>query len=284
MAKFYYAQLLSRSVVSLTGEDAAEFLNNLITVNMDLVTDSRAGYGGLLTPQGKILFDFFITPTNGGFNFDCAKSMAADLAKRLMFYRLRAKLEIVDHGEDLRVWALWGDDVPNDIGHEDPRAPFAGRRVLTSEAFSPDGGELVDEQAYHAHRIALGLADTDGDIGSGELFPHEANFDQFGGVDFKKGCYVGQEVVSRMHHRGTARKRVVTVEAEASLEPGTDVLGGERKIGTLLTSSGSRALALIRIDRAQEALEGGEALTADGAPISLHKQEWAQFDMPTQGT
>ncbi|MGI9374240.1 MAG: YgfZ/GcvT domain-containing protein [Hyphomicrobiales bacterium] len=280
MTKFFYAQLPSRSVVSLTGEDAADFLNNLITVNMELVSKSRAGYGGLLTPQGKILFDFFVTPTEGGFDFDCAKSLSADFAKRLMFYRLRAKLEIVDHGDDLCVWALWGDGVPDDLGHEDPRAPLAGRRVITGEPFAPEDGTLSDEQAYHSHRIALGLADTDGDIGTSELFPHEANFDQFGGVDFKKGCYVGQEVVSRMHHRGTARKRIVTVDAENSLQAGADILGGERKIGTLLSSSGSSALALIRIDRAQETIDQGGALTADGQPIALRKQDWAHFDMP----
>jgi len=282
MSDFKFARLDSRSVLSLTGEDVHGFLNNLVTVNMDKVSQTSAGYGGLLTPQGKILFDFFVNETEGGYLFDCAASQAGELLKRMTFYRLRAKIEIADKSDELCIWALWGDGTPEDAGLVDPRTQYAGRRLIASADALLSGGTEANETAYHAHRIALGLADTDADIGSGELFPHEANFDQFGGIDFKKGCYVGQEVVSRMEHRGTARKRIVPVSAVGPLSPESAVTGADKNIGTLLSVSDRSALALLRLDRAQDAYDSGGKLEADGHILELSKPAWAHYNLPAK--
>lgn len=286
MPDFNFTRLDSRSVLSITGEDVHGFLNNLITVNMDKVSQTNAGYGGLLTPQGKILFDFFITPTKDGYLLDCASSQALELLKRLTFYKLRAKIEIADKSDALSVWALWGEIVPQDKGFADPRTPSAGRRLIAGKEQPLNDGLDVDETAYHNLRIQLGLADSDGDIGSGNLFPHEANFDQFGGVDFQKGCYVGQEVVSRMEHRATARKRILPVTSTSGTKLTSDsaVTGANKSVGTVLTVSDRSGLALLRLDRAQDCYDADGLLLADGQVLELGKPGWAHFDLPTART
>ena len=274
--------LKSRSVVEITGEEARGFLDNLITVNMAGVDEKNAGYGGLLTPQGKILFDFFVISSPGGFLFDCAASQRDDFIKRLTFYKLRAKVEIADRSDELAPAAMWGDETPQSVGFTDPRTPLAGKRVIApAEKLTSIDARNLDEAAYHAHRIGLGLGDTDMDIGSAEMFPHEANFDQFGGVDFKKGCYVGQEVVSRMEHRATARKRLVPVSSSGEqLVSGTSVTRNGKSIGTVMSVSGSAGIALLRLDRAQECYDAGGDLEADGVTLELTRPAWARFELP----
>jgi folate-binding protein YgfZ len=283
MPGLLYAPLVSRTALSMTGEDTHGFLNNLITVNMEKVDQTGVGYGGLLTPQGKILFDFFVMPQEGGYLFECAASQKDELIKRLTFYKLRAKIEINDLSTSHTVIAIWGDGVPENAGFTDPRTPEAGARLIGPACDSEDafGASKASENAYHAHRIALGLADSDSDIGSGEVFPHEANFDQFGGVDFTKGCYVGQEVVSRMEHRATARKRMVPFTFDGPAPAiGTPVTGNGKAIGTLSSVSSDHGLALLRLDRVKETYDSGGELTADGTNITPYKPDWAGFDMP----
>jgi folate-binding protein YgfZ len=159
-------------------------------------------------------------------------------------------------------------DVPG--GYRDPRSTDIGWRVIGA----PEG----EAEGYDAARIAAGLADTSADLGSGEFFPHEANLDQLGGVNFRKGCYVGQEVVSRMEHRGLARSRIlpVVLEGAAPLK-GTDIRSGEKQVGTLLSSSGSSALALIRLDRLADATA---PLMADGVTVTVLRPAWATYEVP----
>ncbi len=248
-----------RAVLSLTGAETEHFLHNLVTADVLGLSDGEARYAALLTPQGKILFDFFVIRTEEGFLLDCAASQLEELQKRLMFYRLRAKI-VIDARPDLEVGVA--PEKPNGLmAYIDPRSTQIGWRIIAKTGTLPIGA------GYETARIALGLADSDGDIGSSQLFPHEANFDLLGAVSFTKGCYVGQEVVSRMEHRATARSRIVTVEFENAVS-GKDIRSGDKPIGSVLSSSGNLALALVRIDRLDEAIH---PLLTDGVITKVHR-------------
>ncbi|MEG6508812.1 folate-binding protein YgfZ [Methyloligella sp. 2.7D] len=279
-----------RAVIAVSGEDASHFLQGLVTSNITHVSDGTAIYAALLIPQGKILFDFFIASDGkGGYLFDCLAEQAAELAKRLTFYKLRAKVEIAARPE-LRVAALFGDvpeplDLPDGvIAFPDPRLAALGTRViLDADDFAALPGEAASQADYDSLRIAHGVPAGGQDFQYGGTFPHEALLDQLGGVDFTKGCFIGQEVVSRMEHRGTARKRIVPVSADADLpEPGTEISADGAPIGTLGSVSGRSGLALIRLDRAGDAISKDKPLMAGDVAISLAKPDWARFAIPTE--
>jgi tRNA-modifying protein YgfZ len=233
-----------RAVLGLTGAETEHFLHNLVTADVLEMADGSARYAALLTPQGKILFDFFIVKTPEGYLLDCSASQREELEKRLKFYRLRAKIAIEPRA-DLEVGV--SPEKPSALmAYADPRSAAIGWRILAPAGTLPEG------TGYEAARIALGLADSDGDIGSAQVFPHEANFDELGAVSFTKGCYIGQEVVSRMQHRGTARSRIAPVAFETPTR-GKEIKSGDKLVGTVLSSAGNRALALVRLDRLKEA-------------------------------
>lgn len=285
MSHCHAALLPSRGVLRLAGPDARKYLQGLITSDIDKAQEGQAIHAGLLSPQGKILFDFFVVGADGGYLIDAAQEKAGELAKRLAFYRLRAQVEI---GEEtaLAVAAAWGGAPRAPEGaivYTDPRLPELGFRILLQAGSNVGdlGCTAASEVDYHARRIRLGVPEGGLDYGFGEAFPHEALFDQLNGVDFAKGCYVGQEVVSRMEHRGTARKRIVPVEGEARLPAsGTSIDAGGVPIGTLGSVSGTSGLALIRLDRAEEALAHGTPLTAADVKITLHQPAFARFTVP----
>ena len=267
------AELTGRSALHVRGEDAENFLQNVVTSDITNLEAGAAAYAGLLTPQGKLLFDFLIVKQPDGFLIDCASSQQAQLQQRLTMYKLRSKVDITPL-EGAKIYAAWGTDEPvGETVFADPRVPALGWRIVGKADTN------TDEADYHAHRVALGVADTDQDIGSGEIFPHEGNLDQLGGVSFTKGCFIGQEVVSRMEHRGTARTRFVIAEAD-QLQSGAEVSGGSLRIGSIKSVAGHQALALIRLDRAGASLSKGEAITVDGEPIAIRVPDWATFDIP----
>ena len=264
---FEGGQLPGRAVLAVSGPEAGHFLHNLLTADTEHLGDGEARYAALLNPQGKILFDMIVLRRGDGFLIDCAAGQRADLLKRLGMYKLRAKVDVAAR-DDLQVSVS-----PQEIsgGFPDPRTAAIGWRSIGP-------GRDAEAVGYDEARIALGLADSAADIGSGELFPHEANLDQLGGVSFKKGCYVGQEVVSRMEHRGTARNRILPVTLDGAAPPkGTDIRAGEKQIGTLLSSSGNTALALIRLDRLAEAQE---PLRAAGVAVTVSKPSWVRYVVP----
>ena len=279
------AILPHRAVIRLAGEESLPFLQDLLTADVEHLGAGGAAHGGLLTPQGKILFDFFIVGVPGGVLIDCDASQRDGLVQRLSMYRLRRAIEM--KAEDaLAVAVMWGGERPELPGceaiHADPRLADLGYRIIAPAA-ALTGAVNSDAAAYAAMRIALGVADS-AEIGSGILFPHEANYDQFASVNFQKGCYVGQEVVSRMQHRGTARSRIVPVEAASALPaPGAAVQAGERQSGSLLAASGTCGLALIRLDRAAAAIANGSGLSVDGQAITMHKPAWARWTDPAAG-
>ncbi|HEX8164478.1 MAG TPA: folate-binding protein [Beijerinckiaceae bacterium] len=328
------AHLTDRGVVRVAGEDANTFLDGLLTCDMDKVTPERPRFGALLTPQGKLLFDFIVSEApsdaGGGFYLDVLKFMAPDLAKRLGFYKLRAKVAVEDLSDSLAVVAGWGGaPKPGDeIGlvADDPRLPALGWRAIVAAedaaAFSsprlrgeaesarsaepgeglstaeldveaaphpvaPEARLDLSSQAgrgedYHAHRIALGVPEGGKDFLFNDTFPHEALMDQLHGVDFDKGCYVGQEVVSRMEHRGTARTRIVPVVYEDGFaaEPWSEVTAGARVLGKAGTGARGRGLVLIRLDRAADALSAGETIRAGGLPVRIEKPAFIDFPFP----
>ncbi len=275
----FIASLPERSVIEVKGEDTLPFLQDLVTANVADLSPGQAVHSALLTPQGKILFDFFILAVEGGVLLDCAAESAASLTQRLTMYRLRRALSIAQT-DDLAVAAAWGDADLSSLneGYEfsDPRNEAMGLRVIAPSAVIASIANQPPE-AYLDHRYKLGIGDA-AEIGSGELFPHEACYDQFSSVDFSKGCYVGQEVVSRMQHRGTARSRLVPVDASSALPaPGAKVMADDRQVGTLLGAHGAGGLALIRLDRAAKAACAGTVLSVDGQQITMHKPAWARW-------
>src|SRR5262245_12350008 len=286
------ALLPDRGVVKVAGDGARKFLDGLITADVDKVSPEAARYCALLTPQGKIIADFIVAevaPEDGsGLFLDCPRAIAADLMARLNFYKLRAKVVVEDLSETLGVLAAWDGDGTTDYGlvYRDPRLPALGLRAmipphLAAEAAADLGAELVAADAYEAHRIALCVPRGGLDFMYSDAFPHEADMDQLNGVDFDKGCYVGQEVVSRMEHRGTARSRVVPVTCDAfAPEAGVPVTAGEKPVGTMGSSVPGRGLAMLRLDRVADAQAAGAPLTAGGIAIRPAKPAWARFAWP----
>ena len=208
--------------------------------------------------------------------------------EKLTFYRLRAKLGIEDLSDKLGVMAAWDGTGTTECGllYPDPRLPALGLRCILppdslADATAELGATLVDAAVYEAHRIALGVPRGGFDFIYGDAFPHETDMDQFGGVDFAKGCYIGQEVVSRVEHRGMARTRIVPVAYDGfAPDAGMPVMAGDKNVGTLGSTAGGRGLAMLRLDRVEDALTAGTPLTAGGVPLRIVKPEWARFAFP----
>src|SRR5580704_16606755 len=243
------AFLPDRGVVKVSGEGARDFLNGLLTTDVALLRPGLGRFGALLTPQGKITVDFLITEApaghGGGYLIDCPRALAQALADKLGFYKLRAKVAVENLSDSLGVLAAWDGDfaVKPDLALADPRNAALGWRILIPEELAQKvadliGAELVDSAAYDAHRIASGVPRGGLDFMYRDAFPHETNMDRLHGVDFDKGCYVGQEVVSRMQHRGTARTRTVKILLDgAPPEAGSPVLAGDKPLGTMGSSA-----------------------------------------------
>jgi len=286
------ALLTERGVVKVAGEDARKFLNGLITANADAVTPQNPCFAALLTPQGKIMVDMIVAEAppddGGGFFLDCPRALALTLVQRFGFYKLRAKVTVEDLSAVLGVMAIWDGARETEYGlcYPDPRLPALGLRCMlppqtAAEAATDLGATLVEPEAYEAHRIALGIPRGGHDFQYNDTFPHEADMDQLHGVDFEKGCYVGQEVVSRVEHRGTARKRVLPVTFEFAPEVGVEIKAGDIAVGTMGSSArGGRGLAMLRLDRVGEALAAGQPLIAGGLTLAAVKPDWARFPWP----
>ncbi len=292
MADCKSAELKKRAIIKVTGPDSKDFLTGLLTNDIDGTTLPETGSGphtvvpscfaGLLTPQGKILFDFIVAKSDDGYFIDVDAASAEDLVKRLTFYKLRADVEISLLGAPHRLYAIWGGSdvqVSSGICFADPRLPELGWRcVIENENSISATCEPLEEMDFHTHRIKLGIPEGGKDYAFGDTFPHEACYDQINGVDFKKGCFVGQEVVSRMQHRGTARKRIISVSAEEELPAqGFEITANGKPIGTLGSSSGSDGIALIRLDRAARALENEQQIMTGGITLSLKVPTWADY-------
>lgn len=269
--------LSDRTIVKVEGADATHFLQNLITVNVEAVKPGQVHPAALLTPQGKILFDFLVSRHgDSGYACDIRGDQAADFIRRLTLYKLRAAVAI-EQLPETPVIAGWDGHAPEGA-LRDMRFPEDAHvwRLYGS-------GSVLDAEpaAWDTIRITHGVAESGSDFALSDVFPHDILMDLNGGVDFKKGCYVGQEVVSRMQHRGTARRRVATLAAEADL-PATgpdsgpvNILAGDKAVGSLGTVAGRTALAIVRTDRVADALADELELIVNGAPVTLSLPGWS---------
>jgi len=262
------ARLDDRAVIAITGPEARDFLQGLITNDVGRLNEATPLYAALLTPQGKILFDFLLFAYGSDILLDCTTGALDALRKRLSMYRLRAKVEIAPR-DDLAVFAGWGDDALQ--GSADPRVATLGQRaVLPKDSITA----TADANDYLARRLELGVPEA-ADFGQDKVFALDGDLDELHAVAFDKGCYVGQELTARMKHRGTARKRILSIAASdgAALPPNdTSVTAGGRELGTLTNGYDARGFALIRLDRLEEA--GSASVDAGGVPVKLTKPSW----------
>lgn len=263
------AHLTSRALIAVSGPDARPFLDNLLSNRVEDLKPGEARAALLLTPQGKFLFDLFVIapPKIEGIGdkpqdillLDVQADRLQTLIQRLKIYRLRAKIEI--EPVDGAVWAAWGSD-PGDGWIPDPRLAELGWRAYGRKAVADHG-----EDAYDAHRLMLGVPDPARDCEPDKTFPLEADFDLLNAIDFKKGCYVGQETTSRMKRRSAVKTRMVGIRFDGPTPAfGTPIETGEGlRAGEVLTGRDGRALALLRLDRAVSGPLAcqGRALTLD---------------------
>lgn len=270
------AQLTDRAVLALSGPQAREFLQGLVTNDLGRLSPGKALYAALLSPQGKILFDFLLVEGDGALLIDCERQSRERLAGKLRMYRLRARIEI-EPRDQLGVFVALAGHPQNRpapyteraVTFDDPRHRRLPRRSIGALAEMP--ANLPGPTAYHALRRELGVPEG-ADFGSEKIFALDAGLEELDGVSFAKGCYVGQEMTSRMKHRATARKRILTVRAQAPLPaPGTPLAAGGQEIGEILTVDGNNGFALVRLDRLAEST--GQAMAGE-ISVALIKPTW----------
>jgi folate-binding protein YgfZ len=257
------ARLDSRAVLRVEGPEWRPFLHNLLTHDMERLAPGQMRFTALLTPQGKFLHDIFVLAGENEAWLDVQATHREALLKRLTMYRLRAKVSLT--AEDTAVSSLWDAAGPGPGWAADPRLPQLGFRTLAAS-------EPVNatEDDYDAHRLSLGVPDPARDCTPDKTFPIEADFDLLDGIDFRKGCFIGQETTSRMKRRGTIKTRMLPIAFEgAPPSPGAEVLAGELRAGEVLSGRPGRAMALLRLDRIQDA-----ALTVDGRPVRADPPAW----------
>ena len=269
MSERFRTLLADRGIIRVTGADARDFLQGLISNDVRRVAPDRAIYAALLTPQGKYLFDFFIAEADGALLIDCERARLPDLVKRLTIYKLRAKATLENLSDAFKLAALWGGEDCLGLDQAPGSAkPFAGGVAFTDPRLAEAGQRLIVP-------MDAGLPDGSRDMVLEKAILLESGFDELNGVDWKKGCYMGQELTARTQYRGLVKKRLVPVGVEGPLPaPGTPVMAGEKEVGELRSGQGGRALALIRLEVLEDA---GLELRAGDARISPEKPGWASF-------
>ena len=289
--------LHERKIVAVGGTDRVKFLQGLTTNDIRRLAPDRALYAGFLTGQGKLICDAFLIQDGDRILIDVAAGLVEDLVKRLLAFKLRAEVEIGEAVPTLAVAAAWGpgatarlelDTAEGMVGNGgtakariafvDPRIAALGARLIfpAGVPIEPELARLGFASAaaadYAEHRLALGVADT-AEIGGEVCYPLEANFEMLHGVDFKKGCYVGQELTARMKLKGELRKRILPVSSSALLpRTGTSVTAGRTELGPLIAASGTHGLALLRLDRLADAKE--EAIRVQDVQLTVHWPSW----------
>lgn len=298
MATNQYSILENRGVLALGGNDVHGFLQNLVTNDIDPVSKSVAVYTALLSPQGKYLHDFFVVPQGGRLLLDCERARKDDLIKRLSLYRLRADVDISDLSDSLAVSAAFGPDartmlkLPADqdgvvmindgAAFSDPRLPAAGARIIAANGdsiLSDMGFAHVGMAEYDLFRLQLALPESGADLIVDKTIALEANLDFLNGVDFSKGCFVGQEVTARTKYRGLARKRLLPVTFAGGILPaGEDITADGKSVGEVRSSSNGHGLALMRLDRLAEAQDAGHPLNVGDMPVTVKFPAWLKIE------
>lgn len=257
--------LEDRAIITLSGPERHSLLQGIITNNTDKLNEKEALYAALLTPQGKYLFDFFLVEVGNIIYLDCEKETLHKLFQRLLMYRLRSNVEIIDQSDNFKV--ISSQEKQEGMSFIDPRNPELGYRTYTENL--PEGEKIND---YHARRIHLGIAEGTHDFIPEKSIILEGHFEDLNGVDFEKGCYVGQEVIARMKYRGKIKKQMFPVKLSG--EPpvfGSDIIDdNDRKIGDIRSSFGDRAIALFRIDK----MEMNGEYQCGNINVTPYKPDW----------
>jgi folate-binding protein YgfZ len=298
MPSLRYAILEDRGVLALEGTDARAFLQGLVSNDVTKVSPSRAIHAALLTPQGKYLHDFFIAELAGMLLLDCEKARLADLKRRLGLYKLRAQVTLADRSDAFAVAALWGEGalaalaLPDEVGaarafaggvvFADPRLAFAGARAIAPReelrAAAAAGFGPSDAGDYDRTRIGFGLPDGSRDLEIEKAILLENGFDDLNGIDWNKGCYMGQELTARTKYRGLVRKRLMPVAIEGEAPAfGAPVTLGDADAGEMRSSRNGIGLALLRLEKVEQALAAGTPLSAGAARLVPRKPAWAKF-------
>lgn len=267
-----------RSLIAFSGPDAEHLLHNVVTCNIESLEKDLAQICALLTPQGKIMFEFLVSKNeDGSFLIEIAKASASAFMQKMIMFRLRSKVEISESSESF-VRISWSDD------STDPGAGFRDARFSKQAVRREylDAGPVTDRTGWDQLRIANGIPESVFDYALGDAFPHDVSLDQNHGVDFQKGCYIGQEVVSRMHHRHTARRRMLIVTSTCAIGEATAITSDGKPIGTLGTIIGDQALALCRIDRVKDAVDADNPILAGETPIALTIPPHVTYDWPSE--
>ena len=284
-----YIALEDRGVLAISGPDARSYLQALVSNDMDKVSGTRAIYATLLTPQGKFLHDFFISLLDETLLFDCEGARIDDLERRLTFYRLRADAKIENWSDRYQVFALIGDgasdvtSIADGVVYEDPRIGTIGSRAILPRnsaiaALEAAGLSPAPPSDYERLRLHHGLPDGSRDIHVEKGFLLENGIDDLHGVDFEKGCYIGQELTARTKHRAKIRKRLLRVDIDGPLPPpGAPVMLGDKPAGEMRSGQGGIGLAMLRLEMIDQAASTGEPLTCADATLTPVKPDWARF-------
>jgi folate-binding protein YgfZ len=310
MTKLQYTLLENRGLLHIFGADATEFLQGMISNDIDLVTPEKSVYAALLTPQGKFLFDFFVLRDQAGTGYllDCDGARLPDLQKRLSMYKMRADVTLEDASADLALVACYGDDhsgltnggddtagstsaYGSGILFVDPRLAGLGVRIVLPRSdmeasLSAAGFVKASLEDQEAHRLSLGVPEAGRDVLIEKSFPLECNFDEMNAVSYTKGCYVGQEMTARTHHRATLKKRLLPVKITGHMPvAGTPIIHNEREVGEMRSGQGGQGIALIRLEylsSTDAASQPDDVFEIDGTTIQPWIPDWVDIKPLTE--
>lgn len=291
MSEIFYTELEHRALVGLSGEGRVAFLQGLVSADVTRANEATSLYGALLTPQGKFLYDFFLQGADEFLTMEVEREGRQDFRQRLARFRLRSKIALADR-DDWRVYAAFGADAAAALGLSpergatlsfddgvvmvDPRLASAGIRAWlpSAEKFRALGFTRVEPAQWDLHRIGLGLADGRRDLVAEKTILLEAGFDELQGVDWEKGCFMGQEMTARSKYRGQIKKRLMIVAIDGPAPaPGSLIHRGDQEVGEMRSHAGQLGLAVIRLD----CLESGGPLSAGDASLTPIRPDWANF-------
>ncbi|HEY4135772.1 MAG TPA: folate-binding protein [Alphaproteobacteria bacterium] len=299
-----FVPLDDRGVLAVSGDDARPFLQNLVTNDIEKAQPGQAIYAALLTSNGRYLHDFFVIEMDGVLFIDVAKKRLADLQERLLKYRLRAKVEVDDVSRIFRVIALLGDGphdsqalhgfegrggpFANGFCYVDPRYAGIGVRALLPadalEALEAAGFQAGDRMAYETLRLLFGMPEGAFDLTPEKSLPLESDFDLFNAIDWKKGCYIGQELTARMHYRKMLKKRLLPVGIEGDVpEFGTPILYDGAEVGEMRTGMGEQGIALLRLEAVVAAAKAERPFLAGETKLTPQTPPWMPEDAETGG-
>ena len=296
-------KLSHRGVLRLSGEERSTFLQALISNDTALCQPDKPLYAALLTPQGKFLHEFFVTNADDSFLIDCEKERADDLLQRLTTYKLRAKVTLANVSDTCDIWAFFyavplphaggargglgntntyltsPPSVPPASGRDaltaDPRLPALGSRGVFEANKTPAGFSVTDASLYDRHRLALGVTEGSRDLIIGKSTLLDGNFDFLNGISWTKGCYVGQELTARMHHRALVKKRIFPVKIEGtSPAPGSTITHNNTEIGEMRSSHGDVGLALLNIELVRSLIDKNSTVFSEGAQLTPYLPDW----------